>query len=204
MSTAAPPNAPAPPLADATPIGLIGLAVGCAALTPIALGVSLTPAALSTAAIFCYLFGGAGQFVAGLVALINRNIQGGTLLTAFSFNWFVNGWALESVAAGVFPDHGVLLAVDLTFLLIFLVLTWSFAHFSGLLALLLLDIDLLYVFKAVAGLTGTQSLAVPIAAATIILGLLALWLAFAILVNPVAGRPVFGVPGPLIKPRAAR
>ena len=37
--------------AEPAPLGLIGLAIGCAALTPIAFGESLTPQGLSTAAI---------------------------------------------------------------------------------------------------------------------------------------------------------
>ena len=71
-------------------MGLIGLAVGCAALTPIALGVTMTPAALKTAAILCLLFGGGCQLLAGIINLANRNLYGGTLFTAFAFNWTIN------------------------------------------------------------------------------------------------------------------
>jgi hypothetical protein len=39
--------------AEPTSLGLIGLAIGCAALTPIAFGHSLTPAGLKTVAMFC-------------------------------------------------------------------------------------------------------------------------------------------------------
>ena len=39
--------------AEPTPLGLIGFAVGCAALMPIALGYAVTPAAFRTAAMFC-------------------------------------------------------------------------------------------------------------------------------------------------------
>ena len=188
------------PLADPTALGLIGLAVGCAALTPIALGLTLTPAALKTAAVFCIAFGGCCQLIAGLGSFVNRNVFGGTLLTAFSFNWFINGWILFSVASGTMPDHTVLLATDLAFLLVFVVMTWGFAYFSAFLAVLLLDIDLMYVFKVVAALTGTHALNLPIAACTILLGLLALWIVFAMLINPTAGRAVFKLGGPVLKP----
>ncbi len=52
-------------VADPTPMGLLGLAIGCAALVPIAFGKSLTPAGLETAAVFCLLFGAGCQFFAG-------------------------------------------------------------------------------------------------------------------------------------------
>src|ERR1700678_4064814 len=96
--------APALPFAESTPLGLLGLAVGCAALTPVAFGVALTPEALQTAAWFCLLFGGAGQFLAGMMALANKNLLGGTLFTTFAFNWVMNWWALRELAAGRLPD----------------------------------------------------------------------------------------------------
>lgn len=186
--------------AEPTPLGLIGLAIGCAALAPIALGLALTPAAFRTAAMLCLLFGGGCQFLAGVMCLANKNLYGGTLFTAFAFNWGMNWWLLTSVAGGVMPDHAVLLSADICFLLIFAAMTYGFGFFSGLLFLFLLVIDLMYVFKVIAGLTGTAALALPIAALTILLGLLSLWIAFALLLNPVAGRRLFWFPGPVFKP----
>ena len=192
------PQHPVMLFAEPTPMGLIGLAVGCAALTPIAFGVTLTPAALKTAAMLCLLFGGGCQFLAGVMSLANKNLYGGTLFTAFAFNWVMNWWILTSIAGGVMPDHQVLLSVDICFLLIFSAMTYGFGFFSGLLFVFLLVIDLMYAFKIVAALTGTAALALPIAALTIVLGLVALWIAFALLINPVAGR-VFWFPGPVFR-----
>lgn len=186
--------------AEPTPMGLIGLAIGCAALAPIALGLTLTPAALKTAAMLCLLFGGGCQFLAGVMSLANKNLYGGTLFTAFAFNWVMNWWMLNAIAGGVMPDHAVLLSADICFLLIFAAMTYGFGFFSGLLFLFLLVIDLMYVFKIIAGLTGTAALGLPIAALTILLGLLALWIAFALLLNPVTGRRLFWFPGPVFKP----
>jgi len=192
-------NAPQNIFAEPTPLGLIGLAVGCAALAPIAFGVTLTPAALKTAAMLCLLFGGGCQFLAGVMSLANKNLYGGTLFTAFAFNWVMNWWILTAVAGGMMPDHSVMLAADICFLLIFAAMTYGFGFFSGLLFLFLLVIDLMYVFKIIAGVTGTAALAMPIAALTVLLGLLALWIAFALLLNPVAGRRLFWFPGPVFK-----
>lgn len=189
-----------PLFAEPTPLGLIGLAIGCAALTPIALGITLSPAALQTSAMLCLLFGAGCQFLAGIMGLANKNLHGGTLFLAFSFNWVMNWWMLRSMATGLMPDHSVLLAIDIVFLIVFVVLTYAFGFFSKLLFFFLLDIDLMYLCKVIAGATGTQALSLPIALLTIALIGLSLWIAFAILVNPVSGRAIFKVGGPMFQP----
>ena len=183
--------------AEPTPLGLIGLAIGCAALTPIAFGHSLTPAGLKTAAMFCLLFGGGCQLIAGLLSFANKNLYGATLFTAFAFNWTMNWWALDSMASGVVPDHGVVLAVDIASLVTFVVITYGFGFYSKLLFLFLLDIDVLYAAKLVNAFTGTQAMSMVVAVCTVLLAVIALWIAFAMLVNPVAGRAIFPVTGPM-------
>jgi uncharacterized protein len=187
----------APPFAESTPLGLLGLAVGCAALTPVAFGVALTPSALLTAAWFCLLFGGGGQFLAGLMALANKNLLGGTLFTTFSFNWVMNWWALRELASGRVPDGSVVLAVDVCFLVIFVVLTYAFGFLSKILVLFLLDIDLLYALRIARATLHVASLGTVIGVCTVLLAVIALWIAFAMLVNVTAGRAVFALPGPL-------
>jgi uncharacterized protein len=210
--------------AEPTALGLIGLALGCAALTPIAFGHALTPSGLKTAAMFCLLFGGGCQLLAGLMNFANKNLFGGTVLTAFSFNWILNWWSLHTTAEAMiaahaapgapapdawlagtmFPDHTILLATDVVSLLIFVVITYGFGFFSKLLAVFLLDIDLLYACKVYRGFFPTQALNLPIALLTVALGGIALWIAFATMINPTAGRAVFPIPGPLFKaPRKA-
>lgn len=202
MQTAPPSNAPAPVFAESTPLGLLGLAVGCAALLPIAFGQALTPAAFRTAAVYCLLFGGGCQFLAGIMALANKNMLGGTLFTTFAFNWVVNYHVLSGAAEGRVPDPAVVLSIDVCFLLIFAVLTFAFGFFSKLLFAFLLDIDVLFVCRILKEVTHAAAFALPIALATAALAGIALWLAFAILVNSAAGRTVFAVPGPLFKPGA--
>ncbi len=202
MQSTAP--APATPFAEPTPFGLFGLSIGCAALVPIAFGVkaSLTPMGLTTAAWFCLLFGGGCQFLAGLMSFANKNALGGTLLTTFSFNWVMNWWALKELAEGRTPDAGVVLAVDVTFLLIFVVMTYAFGFFSKLLLVFLLDIDALYVLRIARELFHSQAMALPIGLATVALMAISLYIAFAMVLNPTAGRPLLPIPGPLFKPKA--
>lgn len=189
------------PFAEPTPLGLLGLSIGCAALMPVALGISMTPAALNTAAWFCLLFGGGCQMLAGLMSLANKNMLGGTLFTTFAFNWVMNWWALSNLAEGKIPDGHVILSVDLCFLVIFVVLTYAFSFFSKLLFAFLVDIDLLYLFRILRELLhDPKTFNMPIALCTIALTFIALWLSFAILVNSSAGRPVFPMPGPLFTP----
>ena len=183
--------------ADPTAVGLLSLAIGCAALVPIAFGVSLTPAGLRTAAMFCLFFGAGGQLLAGVISLANHNLFGGTLFTTFAFNWLVNWWALQQLAAGTVPDHAVVTAVDATFLVIFVAMAYGFGFYSKLLFFFLLDIVLIYAFRLGNAVLGAQALALPIALATACLAALSLWIAFALLLNPVAGRTLFPLGGPL-------
>lgn len=189
-------------VADPTPMGLLGLAIGCAALVPIAFGASLSPAGLETAAMFCLLFGAGCQFLAGLLNLVNRNLYGGTLFLTFAFNWIFNWWALHSMARGFVADRGIVFATEVAFLLIFVLITWGFGHFSSLLFVFLLDIDLIYVFKVAGHVLDSGAFHLPVALLTVGLGLLSLWIAFALLLNPVTGRQVFALGGPLFRTKA--
>jgi succinate-acetate transporter protein len=193
-------NAPVPVFAEPTPLGLLGLAIGCAALVPIAFGWSLTPAAFRTASMYCLLFGGGCQFLAGVMALANKNLLGGTLFTTFAFNWVINYTTLAGLTEGKVPDSHIVLSIDGCFLIIFTVLTFAFGYFSKLLFAFLAVIDVLFVCRILKELTQSTAFALPIALATVALAAIALWLAFAILVNQAAGRPVFKVPGPLFTP----
>ena len=201
--------------AEPTPLGLIGLALGCAALVPLAFGADPSPSVYATAGMFCLLFGAGCQMLAGLMSFANKNLYGGTLFTAFAFYWMINWWALgawtdnmlaqQVIAAGgtatpvALPDPTTLLAVDVTSLVVFLVLTYGFCHYSKMLFVFLADIDLMFVLKVIDGFRGTHDLALGVAILTVGLGAIALWIAFALLINPVAGRNVFPVTGPVFK-----
>lgn len=212
MSAPTAANAPPPLFGEPTPLGLLGLSIGCAALVPIAFGwLPSDPAKLvtmmKTAAWFCLLFGAGCQFLAGMMSLANKNTLGGTLLTTFSFNWVFNWYVLDEAAHGRGVDAHVVLSVDVTFLLIFVVLTYAFGFFSKLLFIFLLDIDLLYLARigrhfTDPGTGGFGALSTLIGLATVALIVIALYISFALLVNPAAGRAVFPASGPMFKPAA--
>ena len=93
------------PFAAPAPLGLLGLAVGCAALTPIAFGLDITPAAFKTAAILAFFFGAGCQFLAGYMEMRNGNGFGGVVFTLFSFLWVFNAAELWFAASGVLMSH---------------------------------------------------------------------------------------------------
>ncbi|MCC6527929.1 MAG: hypothetical protein IT373_35110 [Polyangiaceae bacterium] len=185
--------------ADPTPLGLVGLAIGCAALVPVAFGWSVTPEALRTAAWFCLLFGAGCQMLAGLMSFLNHNLLGGTLFTAFAFNWTWNYVALAGIAGGFRPDAHVLLAVDATMFVVFVVFTWAFGFHAKLLFVFLLDIDVLQLAKILRDLTGVAAFGTMLAVTTVALAVIALWIAFGLVMNPTLGRPVFALGGPLYR-----
>ena len=189
------------PFAEPTSLGLFGLAIGCASLLPIAFGskAAMTVDGLHTAAWFCLLFGGGCQFLAGLMSFANKNMLGGTLLTTFSFNWVMNWWALEGLATGKPTNAGVILAVDCTFLLVFVVMTYAFGFFSKLLFVFLLDIDILYSLRIARELTHSTALGLPIALSTVALMLISLYIALALVLANASQRQILPIPGPLFQ-----
>ncbi len=195
----APPSAPR--FADPTALGLFGLAIGCASLLPLAFGVkaAFTPDALKTAAMFCLLFGAGCQFLAGIMSFANSNMLGGTLLTTFSFNWVMNAWALDGLSRGQVASSTVVLSVDVCFLLVFIVMTYAFGFFSRLLFVFLLDIDLLYVCRIARELTHAPIFGTGIGIATVLLMLLALYIAFSLVLANASGRAIFPIGTPLFK-----
>ena len=198
--SAAPVAAPiALSFADPTALGLFGLAIGCAALLPIAFGMksAMTVDALRTAAWFCLLFGGGCQFLAGLMSFANKNMLGGTLLTTFSFNWVMNWWALDGLVQGKQASSAIILSVDICFLVVFLAMTYAFGFFSKLLVVFLLDIDILYGLRITRDLTHSATgFQMPIAIATLVLMGLAIYIAVALVLVNAAGKPVLPVAGP--------
>lgn len=187
------------------PLGLLGLAVSCAALTPIAFGYGIkdgkivAPAAFITAGIFLLLFGFGCHLITGLMDFANKNTYGGTIFTAFAFNWLITGIGFLAPSFGIVLDHNILLAAEIVLLLVFIPLTYGFGFFSKLLFFFLLDIDLLYICKIGRALTHSSAFDIPIAVFTALLGLIGLWLAMAGLLNPITGKEFLKVGLPMFR-----
>lgn len=190
----------APRFADPTALGLFGLAIGCAALLPIAFGMksAATVDGLRAAAMICLLFGGGCQFLAGLMSFANKNMLGGTLLTTFSFNWVINWWTLDGIANGKMPNASISLAVDLCFVLIFVAMTYAFAFYSKLLVVFLLDIDVLYALRIIREVAHMPSLGLAIAIASTALMFLALYIAVALVLVNASGKSMLPMGGPML------
>lgn len=184
------------------PLGLLGLAVSCAALTPITFGYGITPegklnpAVFATVATFVLFFGFCTHLLTGLMDYANKNVYGGTIFTTFSFNWMITALSLYGVAFHWHLDHKIILATEIILLAVFIFLTYGFGFFSKGLFFFLLDIDLMYIFKLLFGFTGNKIFALPIAITTVLLGLIGLWLALAGLMNPLTGKEMFKVGRP--------
>jgi hypothetical protein len=114
----------------------------------------------------------------------------------------MNWWALDNLSRGQVPDATIVFAVDVCFLIVFLAFTYGFGFFSSLLMAFLVDIDVLYLARIARHLGGGDWLGVVVGICTVALAALSLWIAFALLVNPVAGRTVFAFPGPVFRPRS--
>ena len=189
------------------PLGLLGLAVSCAALTPVAFGYGLDsnghpiPCVFFTTGVFLLLFGFATHLITGIMDFANKNAYGGTIFSAFAFNWLAGSIGNFAVAFNYHLDHNIILATEVVLMAIFIFLTYGFGFFSKALFFFLLDIDLLFICKLAKGFSKSHIFDMPIAIFTIILGLIGLWLALGGLINPITGkeffpvgRPVFSVP----------
>ena len=202
VPAAAPAPAALPVLsfADPTALGLFGLAIGCAALLPIAFGIksAMTVDALRTASWMCLLFGGGCQFLAGLMSFANKNMLGGTLLTTFSFNWIMNWWALDGLANGKQASSAIVLSVDICFIVIFLAMTYAFAFFARVLVLFLLDIDAIYILRILREVAHVN-VGLPIAIGTATLMLLAVYIGISLVLVSASGKSLLPLGPPVLQ-----
>lgn len=185
------------------PMGLLGLAIASFALVPISFGYGATREGLLTAAVYALLFGCGCQLLTGLMDFANKNAFGGAIFTTFAFMWAKNAWELYSLANGLVPSGQINFVIDVVLLVVFVVLAYGFGFFSLTLFVFLLDINAMYVVKIVKHLTHTTMLDVPLGILLALLGAIALWITFASLINPAAGRMIFREFGPVFKRPAA-
>ncbi|MCE1246875.1 MAG: GPR1/FUN34/YaaH family transporter [Firmicutes bacterium] len=184
---------------EPAPLGLLGLAISSFALAPILFGVGADKSGFLMVAVCAILFGGCCQLLSGLMDFANKNAFGGAVFTTFSFMWFKTGIEFYLLTKGLLLSHDISFILDVCLLVIFAVLTYGFGHFSTVLFLFLLDVDMIYVSKIVNHVFHTKVMVMPLAIFTILMGAIAVWITFATLINPVAGRPIFKSGPPLFK-----
>lgn len=180
-----------PVFGNPAPLGLLGLAIASFAVVPLCFGYGADRNGLITIGLHALLFGGGCQFVTGLMDFANKNAFGGAIFTTFSFMWIKNGVELILAANGIAASHSIGFVLDVLLLGVFLVLSYGFGFFGGTLFAFLVTIDLIYVVKIVNHVTHSHMMDPALGLLTALLGLIALWLAFAALINPVAGRRIF-------------
>ncbi|MBI2943872.1 MAG: hypothetical protein HYY25_06700 [Candidatus Wallbacteria bacterium] len=181
------------------PLGLLGLTIACFALAPISLGLVATRESLVSAAVCALLFGCGCQLLTGLMDFANKNVFGGTIFTTFGFMWAKNAWELYMLSTGFVPSAEINFTLDVLLLVVFAVLAYGFGFFSLTLFVFLMDINLIYVLKIVKHVGHLPVLDKPIGLLLALLGVIALWITFASLINPVTGRMTFLVTGPVFQ-----
>jgi succinate-acetate transporter protein len=181
-----------------TPIGLMGLAFGCAALAPAELG--LTRVEDPAIWVWMLLTAGALQVYGGVADLINRNVLGATSFTVYGTLWLISAWMLGSGAASDPIVKGFIYLVFLAFTLfmavgfatVSLTLTIVFAAF-----LITFAIEVAAAF--VQGLHGAAQITAGVLHA--LAAALATWATAGAVINRLIGRNVFAQgPAPLTPP----
>jgi len=199
--------------ADATPAGLVALAVACFCYFAMLTG--LVDAGKSVALLGCWLTGGfAVQFTVALVDLKNKNAAGGNTFAFFSGFFMLAGALSMFVKAGILGgtadgpiataspiDGFAWMALGLALLL------WTPAFFkaAGQLFLIVVGLDIaipFLVLKDLQVLPGADQAFGIIAGVLLLLcGLLGLWLAAVLIVNKAFGRTVIPTLKPFYRPK---
>jgi len=191
--------------ATPAPAGLGALAVACFGFSAVFLG----NVALEGLPLLAAWLVGAGivQYTAGAIELKDHNITGGNVFTFFAA-FFCFGAALSVFAKFMMIKFGMKPAIYVegwcwlagaSFLTL---LTPAYAKSNFFLFLLVICIDiLLWIIVGLdTGWYGDPAIFKPVVAYLLIAsGCLGLYLAGAIVCNTVYGKPIFFVPGPLVK-----
>lgn len=186
-----------------TPAGLVALAVACFCFFAMLSG-NVTAAALPL--IGCWLLGGfVVQIVVALVDLKSRNTTGGNTFLFFSAFFMLTG-GLEMLIKFNAATNGIVLDARIDgwewLVLTVSLILWTPAFFKTPLILTLvvlaLDVALPFITLIDLGILPRTYSLIP-AWALLIAGLLAIYLAAAIVVNTALGRNVYPLPGPIIK-----
>ena len=179
------------PVGNPTPIGLMGLALGCAALAPSELG--LTDVSDPAIWVWMLITAGALQIYAGVMDLINRNVLGATSFTIYGTLWLISGWMLSSEAVFGTTAAEVKGYIYLVFLAFTLFMTIGFATVSRTLTIVFAAFIVIFTVEiAAAFIPSLHGFALTTAGLLHTLSaVLCLWAAAGSVLNPLLGRNIF-------------
>jgi uncharacterized protein len=185
-------------LGNPTPIGLMGLALGCAALAPAELGLTATADPMIWR--WMLLTAGALQIYAGIVDIINRNVLGATAFTVYGMLWALSAWQLGGGAALGASDPAVKGFIYLVFLLFTSYMAIGFATVSRTLTVVFLAFIVIFAIEILAAFLPAMHGAASLVAGLLHLlaALLCIWAAAGSVVNPLLGRNLFEQGAPFL------
>lgn len=171
-----------------TPIGLIGLAIGCMVLAPIEFG--WTNASDPQVWRWMMLTAGVLQIYAGVVDLINKNILGATAFTVYGVLWVCNAWVISS---GMPADPTIKGFIYIVFLLMSLFMLVGFMFVSLNLTIVLVEFNIIFIANILALFNPTlhKPMAVIIGILLILVALQTMWAAAGGILNSLLGKNVF-------------
>lgn len=178
---------PAEVMGNPTPIGLMGLAFGCAALAPIELGIAVPSSQIW---IWVMVSGGIMQIWAGIVDLINKNEMGATAFTLYGMLWFIIGWQLS---AGIALGSEIRASINFAYLLFTCFMFVGFLTVSLNLSLVFMQFIIIFVLEVLSAFFPSMHKWVPFVAGiahTLALFQLS-WAAAGAILNKLLGRNFF-------------
>lgn len=180
-----------------TPIGLIGLAIGCMVLAPIEFG--WTSGADPQAWRWMLLTAGVLQIYAGVVDLINKNVLGATTFTVYGVLWVCNSWVTSAAMPADPITKGF---IYLVFLALSMFLLIGFLYVSRNLAIVLVEFVLIFVANLFALFNHDlhKPMALVIGILLVLVAIQCMWAAAGGVINNIVGRNLFPQgPAPLSK-----
>jgi len=175
-------------IGNPTPIGLIGLAIGCMVLAPIEFGwiKAVDPQVWR----WMMLTAGALQIYAGIMDLVNRNVLGATAFTIYGVLWVVNSWVLST---GMPVDLAVKGYVYLTYLVMSMILLVGFMYVSRNLAIILTEFVLIFLANVFVLFNHDlhHTLAPVIGVLLLLVAVQSMWAAAGGILNGLTGRNLF-------------
>jgi succinate-acetate transporter protein len=188
-------------IGNPTPIGLMGLAFGCAALAPAELGWTL----VNDPRIWLWVLvaGGVLQVWAGVVDLVNHNVLGATAFTLYGSLWLISGAQMGFPFQG---DPMVKVYVYVFYLAFTAWMTVGFMTVSLNLTIVFLEFVLIFILEIAGGINPSLNHTIHPIVGTLHLmaAIQVVWAAAGGVLNSKLGRNLFKQGEPPLRPAKAK